>query len=171
MALPVGVVYITPMTKILFIFFLFSFGAKAAIYGPDNRQLITSQNANYQKARSVAVLIPNSFIESSKNVPGAKNLVTAPLTDSQYMCPTERFASLPSFYVSCTGFLVAPDLLVTAGHCSVSFGEAQNEVNNFCTDFSWYFDFEANEKGDIKTTDIPAENIYECEKIIKGRSQ
>lgn len=157
--------------KTIFLFsLLFAVSASAAVYGTDDRQLLSSSkfNPQYELSRAVAVLIPNTFIEDSKTTPGTKNLVTTPLTESQYLCPAERFAALPSFSVSCTGFLIAPDLLMTAGHCAVNFGEIKDGVNNFCTDFSWYFDFEVNSVNQVKTTGIPAENIYECEKIIQA---
>lgn len=156
------------MKRIFLFSLLFSLNATAAIYGPDNRQLLSPSHSHYALSRSVAVLVPNNFIEDSKTVTGTKDLATFPLTETQYLCPSERFASQPSFHVSCTGFLIAPDLLMTAGHCAVTFGETHDEANPYCTDFSWYFDFEADSRGRVKTTGISAENIYQCEKIIQA---
>ena len=66
-------------------------------------------------------------------------------------CSTERFLDQPVL-MSCTGFLVGKDLLVTAGHCM---------VNNFdCSGFKWVFDFQ----NDVKK--IPADNVYSCKKIL-----
>ncbi|WP_127717507.1 serine protease [Halobacteriovorax sp. HLS] len=66
-------------------------------------------------------------------------------------CSTERFLDQPVL-MSCTGFLVGKDLLVTAGHCM---------VNNFdCSGFKWVFDFQEGVKK------IPSENVYSCEKIL-----
>jgi len=156
-------VYIAAMKTILFL--LLSLNASAAVYGPDNRAFV---NSNNMSARAVAVMVPKSFIEDSSEVPGTKNLATVPLIESQNMCASEKFASAPSFYVSCTGFLIAPDLLMTAGHCSVLFGETENSASPYCTDFDWYFGFEADSTGQVKTKNIPADSIYECEKIIKA---
>jgi V8-like Glu-specific endopeptidase len=110
-------------------------------------------------------MIANTAVEDSKTA-GLKKLDTDTLANNQYMCKSERFSSTQSFYVSCSGFLIAPDLLMTAGHCAINFGEARNEANPYCTDFSWYFDFEADSAGNVKTDGVRSENIYQCEKII-----
>lgn len=144
----------------IFISSLLSLQASAAIYGSDSRQ--------FTRHRSVAVMIANNMIAPSKASKNLVDLDTDTLENNQYMCSSERFSKVQSFYVSCTGFLIAPDLLMTAGHCAVNFGEVNDKANPYCTDFSWYFDFEADAGGATITKNIPAENIYACEKIMRA---
>lgn len=145
----------------IFLSSLFSFHAFAGLYGADTRQ--------FTRHRAVAIMIANNTINPSKaSSPGLVDLDTDTLANNQYMCTSERFAKVQSFYVSCSGFLIAPDLLVTAGHCAVNFGEVTDEANPYCTDFSWYFDFEADAAGTVVTKNIPANNIYACEKVLRA---
>jgi hypothetical protein len=67
------------------------------------------------------------------------------------MCPGERFAK-QAVLSNCTGFLVAPDLLMTAGHCV--------ESDFQCKRFRWVF---GHKKG-VKS--FPSEDVYRCEKIV-----
>lgn len=152
--------------KLFLAVFLFSASAFATLYGQDSRQLIRRSSNSLSPSRSVAIMIPNTDISDSSAGPHLKKMNTAPLSENQYLCPSERFSNLQSFYVSCTGFLIAPDLLVTAGHCAATFGEVRNETNSYCTDFSWYFDFEVDVFGNVNTNNIPAEKIYQCAEII-----
>lgn len=149
--------------------FLFSATAAATLYGNDSRQLVRRGSlASSSASRAIGVMVANNAILDSKQGADFKDIDTAPLSANQYMCSSERFSDLQSFAVSCTGFLIAPDLLVTAGHCAVNFGEVTATANPYCTDFSWYFDFEADMSGKVITEKIPAANFYQCEKVIKA---
>jgi V8-like Glu-specific endopeptidase len=58
----------------------------------------------------------------------------------------------------CSGFLVGPDLLVTAGHCI---------KNDFaCKDNFWVFDFRAELTGTSKAPYFDSESVYRCKKVI-----
>lgn len=67
------------------------------------------------------------------------------------VCPTERFAD-QAVLSQCTGFLVAPDLLITAGHCI--------QTKFQCDSFRWVF---GHKKGVDK---IPRKDVYRCEKVV-----
>jgi Trypsin-like peptidase domain len=63
------------------------------------------------------------LVQASKLIPNGDESVklkTIPFAESQHdtikMCPLERFSTQPCG-AFCTGFLVAPDVVVTAGHC------------------------------------------------------
>lgn len=60
---------------------------------------------------------------------------------------------------SCTGFLIAPDILVTAGHCIRSLQDAKKYV--------WVFDYTSESKFiNGRKLNFKPENIYEVESII-----
>ncbi|MCP4912151.1 MAG: trypsin-like serine protease [Oligoflexia bacterium] len=123
------------------------------IYGEDNRY----DTAQYpdrefrEYAKSVAGMVSNHKLTPSFNDPEKFTFFLRTAEQAQDLCMGERFSEqyvLPS----CSGFLVAPDILVTAGHCMTSEFE--------CKTNSWVFDYTDG------TTEIDKNNVYKCEKII-----
>jgi hypothetical protein len=87
------------------------------IYGVDDRQDIYElPNIDPMKssARSVVALFEAADVED--NGAGASTLVTQDFGASRNLCPEEWFREQP-VGAFCTGFLVAPDIIATAGHC------------------------------------------------------
>jgi S1-C subfamily serine protease len=86
------------------------------IYGVDDRKDFYEFPGEREKtlARSVAALFEASSVSS--NGDGTSTLRTVSLKDSRNVCQSERFADQP-VGAFCTGFLVGPDLVATAGHC------------------------------------------------------
>ncbi|MBH47438.1 MAG: peptidase [Halobacteriovorax sp.] len=123
------------------------------IYGDDNRvDVIDSNNPLFVKlALSTAAQIDKSKI----TVRGADAVLAfESLERGMGVCPTEKFAAQNSI-ARCSGFLIAKDLLVTAGHCVRS----QEE----CEKYSWVFDYREGEVDDGK---LPSSSVYNCKKII-----
>jgi V8-like Glu-specific endopeptidase len=146
---------------------LFAQTGSAAIFGVDNRTDLTPSSP-YQvlaRATAVAVLSANYAV----NDKGTIDLAVDPLSD---MCTDEKFADQPSLSYSCTGFLVAPDLLVTAGHCVYAVntpGEVlKNETERACQSFLWFFDYQKRDDGGIRVRQLPAENLFRCKQIVYG---
>lgn len=135
-----------------------SFGASAAQFGIDDRISIKQGTPGYELSRSTAVAVLSANFEPT--TPGKIRLLTDKLND--FFCPTVRFATQPSLSYACTGFLVGPDLIMTAGHCMVNTGESRNETETYCKTFSWLFDY--NES--INTEDVSADNHYTCKEVI-----
>lgn len=88
------------------------------------------------------------FSEANKMTPGDINF-----------CPGTRFVEQPNPSM-CSGFLIAPDVAVTAGHCL--------DLPNFCEDFKWVVDFKVDPLTGKAGQDIPEENIYNCKKVVSG---
>jgi hypothetical protein len=139
--------------------------AQAAVFGDDNHsKLSTSSPLNVLgQATAITLMRPNYEINSK----GGLDLNTTPLTN---FCSDESFYGEQSLSYSCTGFLVGPDLLVTAGHCMYAIntanGEIKNEPGKACEVFDWLFDFQTSEKGETQTKDIPSDRLYHCKQII-----
>ncbi|OUR96913.1 hypothetical protein A9Q84_11295 [Halobacteriovorax marinus] len=142
---------------ILSIQLLFSFQTLAVINGKDNRTLV--ENYPNQKirrlAKSVAARVDNETIETLRSEDG-KNIELYLYSHQEYneVCEEEKF-SKENILSDCTGFLIAPDILMTAGHC------IESEAD--CKDFSWVFNFES------KTEVIKDKEIYKCVKIYKHK--
>lgn len=144
--------------------FLFALNSYAAIFGSDDRKSVFANSANYKYGQSTAVAVLSSLIEPDPQEKGTYKIATSALSD--LICKNERFSNMPSLDYACSGFLVAPDLIVTAGHCMVNVGISQNESELYCEAYSWLFDFKTDPQGRVQTEKIPAENHYRCKKIV-----
>lgn len=126
------------------------------IYGEDNRKDVyeTTSSLYLTLARSAAGMIPNQAIQNIGN--HNVRISGAPLT-AQGICPKERFSDQISA-ARCSGFLIGPDLLATAGHCMT--GPADCHQNAFVFDY-------AVTSPNQKTMILPSANVYKCKEIIK----
>jgi V8-like Glu-specific endopeptidase len=139
--------------------------APKIIYGNDDRY----ESEEYPDAlfrdlaKSTAGMVRNSSLtEERGSILTDNSEPTGMFTFNNYRtlertmntCSTERFSkqvTLPR----CSGFLVAPDVLVTAGHCVTNQYDCQN--------YSWVFDY-------VKGTEkISKKNVYKCKKIISRK--
>lgn len=129
------------------------------IYGEDDRLDIYESSDNLMKelALSTSVQILNrNLIESN----GIYTIKAETLAESG-MCSSERFANQLTAG-NCSGFLVSPDTLVTAGHCLNSESDCQGH--------SWVFDF-ANIESEQKTFTFNKDQVYRCTKIIERKKE
>lgn len=124
------------------------------IYGDDNRvDVYESTNALYQKlSESTAAMIPTSSLMDRN---GTTKVMGQPLR-SRGFCASERFVDQPTAAM-CSGFLVGPKLLVTAGHCIKSIAD--------CNENRWVFGYKMK---DATTTNItvPTTEVYKCTKVL-----
>ncbi len=72
------------------------------------------------------------------------------------LCSTERFRddAAPGY---CTGFLIGPDLVATAGHCV--------NGHTLCQNMAFAFGFSKDNPSDTALT-LPREDFYRCETIV-----
>ena len=72
-----------------------------------------------KNAAAVCCMVKSSQLNETSA--GTLRMTTVPYSESQHdtlkLCPDERFFAQPSG-AFCTAFLVAPDVIVTAGHCA-----------------------------------------------------
>jgi V8-like Glu-specific endopeptidase len=151
-------------TAILLLVFLLitGFSAKASVFGEDDRHYVTksSKFATLGSSTAVAVISHNQ----QKSPTGNINIMTDRLDG--LLCKDERFSSDPSLSYACTGFLIAPDILITAGHCQVNIGEVRNKADGYCEIFDWLFDYQKSADGTVQTEEISPEKIYRCKQTI-----
>ncbi|MFP5384447.1 MAG: ankyrin repeat domain-containing protein [Bacteriovoracia bacterium] len=156
------------------------------IYGPDHRKEVSEATPFEQKlAASAASMIHAKEIKKNPVKPGTLELTQKTLrewlesqvseksrTENLFsekvieaaqagvtFCEGEKFVDQPNPSM-CSGFLIAPDLIVTAGHCV--------EVPGFCEDYRWVFDFKVNPENNSAGLDIKEENVYECKKVLSN---
>jgi V8-like Glu-specific endopeptidase len=138
--------------------------AQAAYFGRnDVRPVISgSQTPIGIRARSTAVAVLSANISElpSGNLKLDNDIVTAAI------CKGETFEQDPSLSWACSGFLVAPDLIVTAGHCMVNTGEDRHETETYCQAFSWLFDYQADASGKTQLSEISPSRHYHCKQVV-----
>lgn len=127
--------------------------AGRAIFGEDDRQELYSVEARWREAgRSIAGKVSKDHLAGRGSY---WELQGTPL--SQKECPGNRFADQITV-PSCTGFLVKPDLLVTAAHCIKS--------QDDCDNYYWVFEYALAGAGDKNYTKAVADRVYRCERIV-----
>lgn len=135
-----------------------SISAPKVIYGQDNRlELFQISNKKIRAiAQSTAALVKNTDLTLVNNLFEIK---TETFESSMNVCSQERFAKQPN-PAFCSGFLIAPNKLVTAGHCITS------EVD--CSETQFVFEFSMLNTTIAKTT-FNQSQVYSCKKIL-GRT-
>ncbi len=132
----------------------FSRERESVVYGEDNRvDVYQSSNLVYKKmAASTAAMIPARNLEIS----GENYLVKGGTLVGDGVCSDEKFAKQQTAAM-CTGFLVGPDLLLTAGHCIKSMAD--------CESNAWVFDY-SNTIAERSEFKINQKDVYTCTQII-----
>ena len=134
-----------------------------SIYGEDNRKDIHEvTNPSYLKlAQSTAAMINKSFLEVGETSVVIRSLN---LSFTQLTCDDVRFSDQITA-ADCSGFLVADDVIATAGHCVKTIKD--------CEDAHWVFGFELNKDSKPETSskyivkmEIPSADVYSCKNII-----
>lgn len=144
------------------LFSLSTSSSLAAIQGADDRTHLTPSSPLRALGQATAVGVLNSMIE--ENSYGRFTLDAKPL--DKFVCKDEKFSADPTNAYACSGFLVGPDLLVTAGHCASNTGEVRNEEKMHCEAYGWLFDFQSDDFGRTQLAGITADRFYRCKKII-----
>ncbi|RLA63781.1 MAG: hypothetical protein DRQ88_08000 [Epsilonproteobacteria bacterium] len=157
--------------KHIFVFVLLTFTLSSfaenlskVFYGEDDRfNIKNSPEARFQiQGLSVAHMISEDLLEPAYD--GVLTKVLAkPLHERFSMCLEERYAKELSAG-KCSGFLVASDLLVTAGHCI--WGQSS------CDDNKWIFDFRNDfiyNGGNPDLAFVSSEDVYGCKEVINRK--
>jgi len=140
-----------------------SYGIDKVIYGKDDRielyQFVGSPLAHL--GNSVAAMVNRKdlkksllgdYMEVSSNVPKLK--------EAYPFCGKENFENQP-LAAMCTGFLVHPKIIVTAGHCYTTFAK------DMCKHANWIFDYKVFQGESTNKMVVYKENIYRCKKVHK----
>lgn len=130
------------------------------IYGVDDRKDFFDFKTD-AKVRELANSVAALFFDTAvtDNGDGTSTLRTQPFGQSRNLCSGERFFNQP-IGAFCTGFLVGPDLIATAGHCA-------NAGN--VTTILFVFGFQM-EDANTPVTRIPNKDIYRG-KAMLGREE
>lgn len=128
---------------------------KSDFYGNDDRQQILDANDPRvaQWGRSIAIVVNRSILTSPG--PGLVAASVPTLGEKHELCSGERFADEPVLGF-CSSYLVAPDLVATAGHCFKS---------TLCEEMAFVFDFyEGGASG--KVSAMPRSSVFDCKELV-----
>ncbi len=129
------------------------------IYGEDNRLDLFDAKLpdNLRRlARSTAVLMKSSDLTPNSSRAGYLHVQSETFGDAMELCPSEPFREQPSAGF-CSGFLVGPDILVTAGHCMDS--QTRCDTTSFVFDYG-YIDSATD------LSSVPSSNVFRCQSIV-----
>jgi S1-C subfamily serine protease len=130
------------------------------IYGVDDRQDLYQVKSAKVKQVSDAVVALVKKSDLTRKANGSYTLATTSYQQEYDLCGSEPFASQP-LGCFCTGFLVKPDTIATAGHCVKSQADLAG--------IRFVFGFRMTNSATARNT-FPAEDVYTGVKLI-GRQQ
>jgi hypothetical protein len=133
------------------------------VYGQDDRReqdAYPSDSASFRWARSSAMLVGATSLRADG--PGfvltaAGTLAECLTTFGKPLCRGEPFQGQPVFGGGCSAFLVAPDTVVTAGHCMRATGPCPGIALAFGVDY----DAEARDPSRLGVDDV-----YFCKEVV-----
>jgi hypothetical protein len=127
------------------------------VYGADDRQDIyeVMDPQLLLLAESTVALVMSEKLKFNRSTQ-SYSFISKSLSERKNLCASEPYVNQPSL-ARCSGALVGPDLVLTAGHCVAT----QKE----CDAYSVVFDFSIRNEGEMPTA-IPAKSVYKCSRIM-----
>src|SRR4051812_48336495 len=129
------------------------------VYGNDDRlDLYQSDNATLKSLADSTVALFDGY--KIQHEGGIAKLTTNNYGEWGGFCQDEPFFEQPNG-AFCSGSLVAPDVIMTAGHCVTS--------PERCADVKFVFGFSIKESGKMPTQ-VASADVYGCKELL-GREQ
>lgn len=124
------------------------------VYGNDDRKdFYQETNLHYlELSDSTVALVETNHISPFQKV---LKLTTSSYKDDYGLCESEPFANQQTG-AFCSGFLVAPDLIATAGHCAEAVA---------CKDMSFVFGYKMDSENSDPSMMAPSQ-VYKCAEVI-----
>ncbi|AHZ85122.1 hypothetical protein Bb109J_c2432 [Bdellovibrio bacteriovorus] len=125
------------------------------IYGSDDRKDLYEVRSALQRrlADSTVALIKEENLQEGADV---TRIIAQTFRKSYNLCPSERFGEQENA-AFCSGSLVAPDVIATAGHCVRSVRD--------CSETRFVFGYAVKSAG-VQPREVPSSEVYRCAEII-----
>jgi V8-like Glu-specific endopeptidase len=123
------------------------------VFGTDDRKEATDATGFKDYVRATAVMVHKSNFYDNRIYGNTLRERLANIFGTKNFDPNVKFLDQPAI-AQCTGFLIAPDILVTAGHCILDMNTAK--------DYYWVFDYtnEMQYNSKEKYLTVKPENIF-----------
>ncbi|MEA3306167.1 MAG: serine protease [Elusimicrobiota bacterium] len=139
-----------------------AFAANKIIFGVDDREDYYEMPNNLKAlANSTVSLWHTSRLQFEKET-NSYRIFTSTFGNDYNLCPGVKFREQQRG-ASCSGALVGENLILTAGHC------VQDERR--CKNTAFIFDYIVKSPKAGHITNIPAENVYFCSKLMTQENQ
>jgi hypothetical protein len=153
--------------------FVFCVSSRAIIFGQDNRmEIVFDAQKNKKLAPAIAMSVGGVYLLPQQDNTFDLDFLLATNSLTVGLCKEERFSKQYANWLNCSAFLVAPDVMVTAGHCMVFNHSStrpslvRNDITSMCSDFDWIFDFKANSQGRVKLQGYTDKQMARCERVM-----
>lgn len=150
---------------------------KCDVFGEDDRHEMydfDAESVHAKLARSTGMITLQDSIEVRYDGSVRISPLVPTLGVRRNLCEGQRFEEQPVPGI-CSGFLVGPDLFMTAGHCLVRKDGTIEKARELCQDDLWVmFDYGYSSKDDDPVSSlevVPYENAYKCQDVIALRRE
>lgn len=127
------------------------------IYGEDNRvQAVNASSQHQALARSTVALVKSTSLSIPQSQFADIKLKTQSYKTARRLCASEPFVN-EQIAAFCSGSLIAPNRILTAGHC------IRHALD--CADTKFVFDFKTDSQG-RQSNVVKRNNLYSCKKIV-----
>ncbi len=128
------------------------------IYGEDNRRDLydVTNPMHADLAWSTVGVFSSADVKENPST-GLATLTSEQFGSSFNLCKTERFFEQPSA-AFCSGSLVGPDIIITAGHCV--------RTEQACANTKFVFGFNIKDKNGKAPETVPLDDVVQCKSII-----
>ncbi len=131
----------------------------SVVYGEDDRlDIYQVENENLLRvASSTVALMPKDSVQDLGN--GTVKIKSVNFGQRYQLCESEPFREQETA-AFCSGFLVGPNKIVTAGHCM---------TNANCPNTKFVFNFAVRNRGELPRT-LSTDDVYSCKNVIKTQN-
>ena len=129
------------------------------VFGDDDRKEVQDAEGFEDYVRATAVMVPKANVHGTKIYGPSLRAVLSYRFGIDNFAEDVKFLDQPAAG-SCTGFLIAPDILVTAGHCIETLEDAKKYV--------WVFDYTSDVKYDGKYLEVDQTDIFEVVEVLSA---
>ena len=129
------------------------------VFGDDDRKEVKDAEGIKDFVRATAAMVSKNVIDGNELYSYTLREMLSDRFETKNFDENVRYLDQPTV-ANCTGFLIAPDILITAGHCVKTLEDAQKWI--------WVFDYTNELEYDeyYKYVEVPKNNMYKVVDVL-----